>query len=294
MESETDMTQIRTPRYELFSKRIHREEKERKKTKYSKKSKSPENKNLSAFHGKDGKCPKNKLKITEKWFEERLSTRQSPPPIQSSLESSPVLRPISSPITIPQDNLSLEELETQLLKRKHIHCSICNNSENTMESSNYLIDEMKSLYNRCPNCNKVIHEHLLNEYEGCDELKGIDYNNFRYDKKVEQRNDKCVMEGLCMIPEDSFDYSNITECLRLIEEQKRKLDDFCSFMKQQSQYSTPEIKEGNLEDIYSPNYDLVKDDYMLYKEWESYNNSVYNYYLSQGEQLVSALGLNIY
>ncbi len=170
-----DTSTSKKPRFDLFSMKNYNKQKDKQKDTQGHKRKNTQK---SSFMSKHNKCPKDKVATTEKWFEERML-------YQRDTRSSSVNNP---KVTNPEKHMTLDKLETEILKIKHKNCQICL-KENTpefihMERCSHqfckeCVQEYKSLYNRCPTCSKVINLDYIEEYEG-GEIIIPSYTNFRY------------------------------------------------------------------------------------------------------------------
>jgi hypothetical protein len=145
---------IKPPKYELFRK---------------KNSINTNKRCSSSFNYRNAKCPKDKLQVTEKWFEERL-TQISP--------------------TNNDKPLSLNELEDQILQSNAQSIVVCDKCckqySNTIKTErcnhsfcSNCIDEYKILYNRCPKCSCIINLDNAKHYED-DDIIIPSYDNFHY------------------------------------------------------------------------------------------------------------------
>ena len=108
----------------------------------------------------------------------------SVPDVHSELESKTDTR-----VLYDSDSPSLNDIEVQILVKKHLLCSICNISpepEQKVELERCkhtfckdCVCDFSFLYNRCPSCSKIIDAKCSELYEG-DDFYIPSYDRFDY------------------------------------------------------------------------------------------------------------------
>lgn len=184
MNDKAEGSKLKKPRFDLFKTRGYTQKGDGKRNEDKKGERYPN----STFAGKYNKCSKDRIAVTEKWFEERLAS-------QRVASTSPINTP---DLKTEVKHMTLDELETEILKIKHKSCGVCNKQHNEIDNKlgctkqdiiklercchqfcSMCIEGYQSFYNRCPVCSRVINLDIIEEYEG-GEIIIPSYNNFQY------------------------------------------------------------------------------------------------------------------
>jgi len=171
----------RTERYEKTEKQENRTEKQENRTEI--KIKQTENK-LRKSQPKRFFTDNSINDAAERWFQERMISPLSVPDTQTESNTDTEIKSMYY-----SDSPSLNDIESQILAKKHTLCRICNSNPEPeqkleLERCHHIFCKdcvcyFSFLYNRCPSCSKIIDEKCSDLYEG-DDFYIPCYDRFEY------------------------------------------------------------------------------------------------------------------